>query len=161
MFGYGRLAASEGIYYRVVCCWKGERGVAFHHVAIILDMLALYIYNYMTAQPPWSLWVFGEWRRCASENEGCYYANARWLWPWKAVRSQEPNILNTMEKIPLCAVSKVVSGQKTVGGRFSLLLSLAQEGIPGLIIPRGTYVRRYLLCVNHNPQSVIHYYNHA
>ncbi|XAO22204.1 hypothetical protein I312_100971 [Cryptococcus bacillisporus CA1280] len=105
MFGYGRLAASEGIYYRVVCCWKGERGVAFHHVAIILDMLAL---------------------RCA-------------------MRSQEPNILNTMEKIPFCAVSKVGSGQKTAGGRFSLLLSLAQEGIPGLIIPRGTYVRRYLL----------------
>lgn len=82
MFGYGRLAASEGIYYRVVCCWKGERGVAFHHVAIMyvtlssffcfllllvanackvsLDMLALYIYNYMSAQPPWSLWLFGE-----------------------------------------------------------------------------------------------------
>lgn len=25
-----------------------------------LDMLALYIYNYVSAQPPWSLWVFGE-----------------------------------------------------------------------------------------------------
>lgn len=25
-----------------------------------LDMLALYIYNYVSAQPPWSLRVFGE-----------------------------------------------------------------------------------------------------
>lgn len=58
----------------VVCCSKGERGVAFYHVAFMcvtlssffcfllllvanacrvsLDMLALYIYNYMNAQPP-------------------------------------------------------------------------------------------------------------